>query len=78
MQRTQITAYITEEEKARLNILAAAEQLTASGWIGYHINNAFFELYGGGARALVMESAIRNASGRHTVKDASGKNRRVA
>ena len=78
MQRTQISAYITEEEKARLNILAAAEQLTASGWIGQKINNAFMDLYGFEAKAMVMEAVIRNASGKHSVRCAGGKTRRVS
>ncbi len=78
MQRTQISAYVTEEQKARLNILAAAFDLTASGWIGDQIDSNFRTLYGLDAKALTMQTAIRNASGRNTVRTADGKSRRVA
>ena len=78
MQRTQISAYVTEEQRARLNILAAAEQLTSSGWVGNKIDNAFYELYGLDAKGLVMESVIKAASGKHSVRTADGKRRRTA
>ena len=78
LQRTQITAYVTEEEFVMLKFLAAASQLTASGWIGQKINNAFRELYGFDAKPFAMESVIKNSSGKHSVKCAGGKTRRSA
>lgn len=79
MQRTQISIYVTEEQKARLQVLAAASMQTCSSWLCAAIDNAWIEAYGLGAPAIKMKSLLNASSSTHvTVKTADGRSRRVA